>query len=84
MLVEKVQNQLVAPLIFLLDLVLRQISARGHPAVNLIREPLDNVGSLDALLPRLDVVLGLLQALSVGCLLQQGYIRLTSPDGSMM
>ena len=65
-LVEKVQDQLVAPLIFLLDLVLRQISARGHPSVNLIGEPLDNVGSLDALLPRLDIVLGLLQALSVG------------------
>lgn len=85
MLVEEVQDQLVATLIFLLDLVLRQISTRSHPAMDLVREPLDNIRSLDALLPRLDVVLGLLQTWSV----KKSYFRgesseLTSPDGSMM
>lgn len=60
-LVEEVQDQLVSTLVFLLDLVLRQISTRGHPTVHLVWEPFDNVGDLDALLPRLDIVLWLLR-----------------------
>ena len=60
MLVEEVQDQLVAALILLLDLLLRQVSARSHPSVYLVREPLHHIRDLDGILPRLNVVLGLL------------------------
>lgn len=62
---EEVQDQLISALVLGLDLVLRQVSARRHPAVHLVREPLDDVGDLEALLPRLDVVLWLLGTFSI-------------------
>lgn len=62
MLVEKVEDRLVPALILALNLLIRQITARGHPSVDLIWEPLNNVRDLDALLPFLDILLILVLA----------------------
>ena len=58
-LVEEVEQGVVSTLVLLLDLLILQVAASSHEAVDLVREPFDNVLGLDVLLPGLDVVLAL-------------------------
>jgi hypothetical protein len=58
-LVEEVQEQLVRLLIVFFNGVVLEITTSGHEAVDLVREPLDNILGLDSLLPLLDIVLWL-------------------------
>jgi hypothetical protein len=59
MLVKEIQHHLIAPLVLLLHALLLQIAPRRHPPMHLIWEKLDHIRRLDALLPLLDVLLGL-------------------------
>merc|ERR1712151_949605 len=59
---EERQQELVRLLIVLLHGLVLEITASGHEAVHLVREPLDNVLGLDALLPSLDSLLVLILA----------------------
>lgn len=59
MLVQEIQNGLVAPLVLLADLGVLEVRPRGHPAVDLGREGLDEVGDLQVLAVGVDVLDGL-------------------------
>lgn len=59
-LMEEVEQGVVSTLVLLLDLLILQVAASSHEAVDLVREPLDNVLGLNVLLPRFDVVLALI------------------------
>jgi hypothetical protein len=59
MLVEEIQHHLISALILLLYALLLQIAPGRHPPMHLIREKLDDVWRLDALLPLLNILLGL-------------------------
>lgn len=54
MFVEEVEQNAISSLVLLLDLRVLEITTSCHEAVDLIREPLDNVLGLDSLLPFLD------------------------------
>lgn len=58
-LVEEVENGLVAPLVLLAHFVILQVRTSGHPAVDLGREGLDMVGSLEVSFEGFDILRGL-------------------------
>lgn len=58
-LVEEVENGLVAPLVLLTHFVVLQVRTSGHPAVDLGRESLDVVGGLEIGLEGFDILRGL-------------------------
>lgn len=60
MLVEELQDSLVATLILLLDLGILQVRTGSHPAVDLGREGLHVVGDLQVGLERLNILRGLI------------------------
>lgn len=60
MLMEEIQHHLIPFLIRLLHFLLLQIAPRRHPPMHLIREPLDHIRCLNALLPLLDILLALI------------------------
>ena len=59
MLVEEVEQELITLLVVGLDSRVLEVAASGHEAVDLVREPLNNVLGLDRLLPLLNIFLGL-------------------------
>lgn len=57
---KEIQHRLVTPRVLLLDALVRQVAAGGHPAVDLVLEGLDVLGALEVRLELLDLVVGLL------------------------